>query len=53
MVSRRCSRIGDQPGASVAAGGTTFEVRRMDPTVFPTIAYTLTSTKLSLVELSL
>ena len=31
--------------------GTTFEVRRMDPTVFPTIAYTLTSTKLSLIEL--
>jgi CzcA family heavy metal efflux pump len=31
--------------------GTTFDVRRMDPTVFPTIAYTLTSTKLSLVEL--
>jgi len=32
-------------------GGTAFDVRRMDPTVFPTIAYTLTSTKLSLVEL--
>lgn len=31
--------------------GTTFDVRRMDPTVFPTIAYTLTSTKQSLVEL--
>ena len=31
--------------------GTTFEVRRMDPTVFPTIAYTLTSAKQSLVEL--
>ncbi len=31
--------------------GTVFDVRRMDPTVFPTIAYTLTSTKLSLVEL--
>ncbi len=31
--------------------GTTFDVRRMDPTVFPTIAYTLTSKHLSLVEL--
>ncbi len=31
--------------------GTTFDVRRMDPTVFPTIAYTLTSSKLTLVEL--
>ena len=31
--------------------GTTFEVRRMDPTVFPTIAYTLTSQKQSLTEL--
>ena len=31
--------------------GTVFDVRRMDPTVFPTIAYTLVSTKLSLVEL--
>jgi CzcA family heavy metal efflux pump len=31
--------------------GTTFEVRRMDPTVFPTIGYTLTSSKQSLVEL--
>ena len=31
--------------------GTKFEVRRMDPTVFPTIAYTLTSSKQSLTEL--
>ena len=31
--------------------GTRFEVRRMDPTVFPTIAYTLTSEKLSLTAL--
>lgn len=31
--------------------GTTFDVRRMDPTVFPTVAYSLTSTKQSLVEL--
>jgi CzcA family heavy metal efflux pump len=31
--------------------GTTFEVRRMDPTVFPTIAYTLTSSRQSLTEL--
>jgi len=31
--------------------GTTFDVRRMDPTVFPTIGYTLTSSRQSLVEL--
>ncbi len=31
--------------------GTTFEVRRMDPTVFPVIAYSLTSTKRSPSEL--
>ena len=31
--------------------GTKFEVRRMDPTVFPSIAYSLTSTKHSSVEL--
>ena len=31
--------------------GTTFESRRMDPTVFPSIAYSLTSPKRSLVEL--
>ncbi len=31
--------------------GTTFDVRRMDPTVFPTIGYTLTSSQQSLVEL--
>ena len=31
--------------------GTKFEVRRMDPTVFPTIAYTLTSEKQSLTAL--
>ena len=31
--------------------GTSFEVRRMDPTVFPTMAYSLTSDQLSLVEL--
>jgi CzcA family heavy metal efflux pump len=31
--------------------GTTFDVRRMDPTVFPTIAYSLTSGIRSLVEL--
>jgi len=31
--------------------GTSFEVRRMDPTVFPTVAYSLTSRKQSLVEL--
>jgi CzcA family heavy metal efflux pump len=31
--------------------GTSFDVRRMDPTVFPTIAYSLTSKKQSLVEL--
>ncbi|HMI37197.1 MAG TPA: efflux RND transporter permease subunit, partial [Steroidobacteraceae bacterium] len=31
--------------------GTSFEVRRMDPTVFPTVAYSLTSKKQSLVEL--
>ncbi len=31
--------------------GTTFDVRRMDPTVFPTVAYSLTSAKQSLVEL--
>ena len=31
--------------------GTTFDVRRMDPTVFPVIAYSLTSKVHSLVEL--
>ncbi len=31
--------------------GTTFDVRRMDPTVFPTVAYSLTSGRQSLVEL--
>ena len=31
--------------------GTTFDVRRMDPTVFPVIAYSLTSKTRSLVEL--
>jgi len=31
--------------------GTTFDVRRMDPTVFPVIAYSLTSKAHSLVEL--
>jgi len=31
--------------------GTKFEVRRMDPTVFPSIAYTLTSPKRTLTEL--
>jgi CzcA family heavy metal efflux pump len=31
--------------------GTSFDVRRMDPTVFPTIAFSLTSKKQSLVEL--
>jgi multidrug efflux pump subunit AcrB len=31
--------------------GTTFEVRRMDPTVFPVIAYSLTSDKRPLTEL--
>ena len=31
--------------------GTTFEARRMDPTVFPSIAYSLTSSKRTLVEL--
>ncbi len=31
--------------------GTTFEVRRMDPTVFPVIAYSLTSESRSLTEL--
>jgi CzcA family heavy metal efflux pump len=31
--------------------GAKFEVRRMDPTVFPSIAYTLTSSQRSLVEL--
>ena len=31
--------------------GTTFEVRRMDPTVFPVLGYTMTSDKHSLVEL--
>ena len=31
--------------------GTRFDVRRMDPTVFPAIAYSLTSRKQSLVEL--
>ena len=32
-------------------GGTTFEVQRMDPTVFPVLAYSLTSADKSLVEL--
>ncbi len=32
--------------------GTTFEVQRMDPTVFPVVAYSLTSESKSLVELS-
>jgi CzcA family heavy metal efflux pump len=32
-------------------GGTTFTVRRMDPTVFPVLAYSLTSDTHSLVEL--
>ncbi len=31
--------------------GTSFEVHRMDPTVFPCLAYSLTSDKLSLVQL--
>jgi CzcA family heavy metal efflux pump len=31
--------------------GTTFDVRRMDPTVFPVMAYSLTSSRLSAVEL--
>src|SRR5207245_10765596 len=31
--------------------GTSFEVERMDPTVFPTIAYSLTSDSHSLIEL--
>src|ERR1035438_1688353 len=31
--------------------GTTFDVRRMDPTVFPCLAYSLTSDRLSLVRL--
>jgi CzcA family heavy metal efflux pump len=35
----------------VLPAGTVFDVRRMDPTVFPTIAYTLTSSRQSLVEL--
>lgn len=36
---------------SALPAGTKFEVRRMDPTVFPTVAYTLTSTKQSLTTL--
>ena len=36
---------------STLPAGTKFEVRRMDPTVFPTIAYTLTSEKQSLTTL--
>ncbi|MDB6126307.1 MAG: acriflavin resistance protein, partial [Verrucomicrobia bacterium] len=36
---------------SALPAGTKFEVRRMDPTVFPTIAYTLTSEKQSLTTL--
>jgi len=40
----------NQTLASLPAG-TKFEVRRMDPTVFPTIAYTLTSEKQSLTAL--
>ncbi len=36
---------------SALPAGTKFEVRRMDPTVFPTIAYTLTSEKQSLTAL--
>lgn len=31
--------------------GTSFEIKRMDPTVFPVLAYSLTSTRHSLVEL--
>jgi len=36
---------------SALPAGTKFEVRRMDPTVFPTVAYTLTSDKQSLTTL--
>ncbi|WP_091055967.1 efflux RND transporter permease subunit [Opitutus sp. GAS368] len=36
---------------SALPAGTKFEVRRMDPTVFPTVAYTLTSEKQSLTAL--
>ncbi|MDB6113500.1 MAG: acrB 2 [Lacunisphaera sp.] len=36
---------------SALPAGTKFEVRRMDPTVFPTVAYTLTSEKQSLTTL--
>jgi CzcA family heavy metal efflux pump len=36
---------------SALPAGTKFEVRRMDPTVFPTIAYSLTSEKQSLTTL--
>jgi CzcA family heavy metal efflux pump len=36
---------------STLPAGTKFEVRRMDPTVFPTIGYTLTSSKQSLTAL--
>jgi CzcA family heavy metal efflux pump len=35
----------------VLPAGTSFDVKRMDPTVFPVIAYSLTSTAHSLVEL--
>ena len=35
----------------ILPAGSSFDVRRMDPTVFPTIAYSLTSKKQSLVEL--
>ena len=31
--------------------GTSFSVRRMDPTVFPVAAYSLTSDRVSLIEL--
>ena len=36
---------------SALPAGTKFEVRRMDPTVFPTVAYSLTSERLSLIAL--
>ncbi|MEO7598571.1 MAG: efflux RND transporter permease subunit, partial [Opitutus sp.] len=36
---------------SALPAGTKFEVRRMDPTVFPTVAYSLTSSKQSLTAL--
>ena len=37
--------------SSTLPSGTTFTVRRMDPTVFPVLAYSLTSESRSLVEL--